>query len=164
MGAFLGALVFSARIGRRIVAAHVLHYGYLLRRLVLLRLRCLSAHALAGLRSGGTAANGALLTLGRAGTLAFNARHALACLGAGTLTALAVGGSAGRACLIVAVLLHARHALARGRVACAYVLVSILRHCNARHALAALHVGTLAFNAGHALTCARRRALSLDAR
>ena len=93
MGAFLGALVFSARIGRRIVAAHVLHYGYLLRRLVLLRLCCLSAHALAGLRSGGTAANGALLTLGRAGPLAFNARHALACLGAGTLTALAVGGS-----------------------------------------------------------------------
>ena len=131
MGAFFGALVFSARIGRRVVAAHVLHYGYLLRRLALLRLCCLNAHALAGLRSCGTATNGALLALSRGGALTFNARHALACLGAGALTALACG-----------------------RVACTYVLVSILWHCNARHPLTALHVGALALDPRHALACA----------
>ena len=105
----------------------------LARLLALLRLCCLNAHALAGLRSCGTATNGALLALSRGGALTFNARHALACLGAGALTALAVGSAAGWARLLVAVLLHARHALACGRVACAYVLVSILWHCNARH-------------------------------
>ena len=115
----------------------------------MLRLCCLNAHALAGLRSCGAATNGAL----RGGTLTFNARHALACLGAGALTALAVGSAARWARLLVAVLLHARHALACGRVACAYVLVSILRYCNARHALAALHVGALASDARNTLAC-----------
>ena len=57
----------------------------------MLRLCCLNAHALAGLRSCGTATNGALLALSRGGALTFNARHTLACLGAGALIALAVG-------------------------------------------------------------------------
>ena len=45
----------------------------------MLRLCCLNAHALAGLRSCGTATNGALLALSRGGALTFNARHTLAC-------------------------------------------------------------------------------------
>lgn len=134
MGAFFGALVFSARIGRRVVATHVLHYGYLLRRLALLRLCCLNAHALAGLRSCGTATNGALLALSRGGALTFNARHALACLGAGALTALAVDSAAGWARLLVAVLLHARHArLAEGspRLRAGWHLVALQRAASA---------------------------------
>ena len=130
-------------------------------RAALLRLRSLSAHALAGLRSCGAAANRALLALSRGRALALNARHALACLGAG---ALAVGRAAGRACLPVATLLHTRHALACGRVACAYVLVRILRHCNAWNALTALHVGALAFDARNTLARACRRALSFNPR
>ena len=101
----------------------------------------------------------ALLALSRGGALTFNARHTLACLGAGALTALGCWQRGGMGALLVVVLLHARHALACGRVACAYVLVSILRYCNARHALAALHVGALALDPRHALACACGSAL-----